>query len=426
MFNFVVPKIIKDQPYPALQQLAAEPYKPIWREFIQHSPGTVPVDLINYCRQHDYPHSIITENEFKKIIQNKQNNPNNYLYPIQFGWFSHAIDYIKLLPDHIKTAVQAEQIKILFYYHEGDNPYVIKQRLDALCDQNSMSRNCYQFVSGNTAADNIDKGIYFCDHELLYYLRNKNHKKFFKSGVLMRDHRFLALNRTHKPWRALVMSDLVCSGLLNASLWSYNTEITVADSADVDNIRYTYELEGSPDTLYEDAIDESRRIDLVKQRTDKFIQDGPYHCDSLDAAAHNDHTLDTAELFDNSYCSIVLETHFDAGGSGGAFLTEKTFKCLKHGHPFVLVGCPGSLATLRRLGYRTFDHALDNSYDLIEDNTDRWIALRRVIEQLAELSVDQMHEWYLSVEADLQHNSLLFSSSKWDRLNSLEERINYE
>ena len=32
------------------------------------------------------------------------------------------------------------------------------------------------------------------------------------------------------------------------------------------------------------------------------------------------------------------------------------------------MGPAGSLATLRNLGYRTFDHAIDNSYDLETNN----------------------------------------------------------
>jgi hypothetical protein len=61
------------------------------------------------------------------------------------------------------------------------------------------------------------------------------------------------------------------------------------------------------------------------------------------AAAHNDHTVHVQAHYDRTACSIVLETHFDADGSRGAFLTEKTFKCVKHGHPFVVFAPAGSL-----------------------------------------------------------------------------------
>jgi hypothetical protein len=116
----------------------------------------------------------------------------------------------------------------------------------------------------------------------------------------------------------------------------------------------------------------------------------------------------------------VLETHFDADGSRGAFLTEKTFKCVKHGHPFVLFAPPGSLASLRDLGYRTFDHAIDNRYDRVTDNTLRYLAVMSTIRQLAQINPNAL---YNSCVEDVTHNQQLFLASKQDRLNTLYERL---
>ena len=406
MFNFVVDRLIKGRPYPNLARHPAEPYRQSWREFGQHSPYTVPVELIDHCELHHYPYRITLTAELTAQDNTNKDNPLNYLYPVQFGWFDYSIDYIELIPNLVKELVKAGQIRILFYYHEGDNPERIKQRLDYLCIKNNIDKNSYRFVSGNTAADLIDNCYHFNDHELLYYNRNKSVQKFFKTGALRRESRFLCLSRTHKWWRATVVADLSRMGLLDGSLWSYNTEITVDDS-------YT---------------DNPIEVDTLGLKDDlkTFISTGPYRCDDLDHRAHNDHSLHSPELFDSTYCSIILETLFDADGSGGAFLTEKTFKCLKHGHPFIIVGAAGSLAALRSLGYRTFDTAIDNSYDLIVDNTLRYLAVRSTIAQIAALSPSELDEWLESLQADLEHNSRLFCRSKWNRLNTLQERIRNE
>ena len=404
MFNFVVDRLIKGRPYPNLARHPAEPYRQSWREFGQHSPYTVPVELINHCELHHYPYTVTRTAELSQRDNTNKDNPLNYLYPVQFGWFDYSIDYIDLMPVRVKELVRAGQIRILFYYHEGDNPERIKQRLDYLCDHNAIDKNSYLFVSGNTAADALTHGIHFNDHELLYYNRNKQVQKFFKTVALMRAKRFLLLSRTHKWWRAAVVADLSRTGLLDGSLWSYNTLVSVDDSYDANPIEV--------DTL-------GLRDDLKT-----FIQNGPYRCDSLSAAAHNDHGLHSPELFDSTYCSIILETLFDCDGSGGAFLTEKTFKCLKHGHPFIIVGAAGSLAALRSLGYRTFDSAIDNSYDLIKDNTLRYLAVRSTIAAIAASSTVEMSSWLAACREDLEHNSRLFLASKWDRLNSLQERLN--
>jgi hypothetical protein len=288
---------------------------------------------------------------------------------------------------------------VLFYYHEGDNPYHIKQRLDELCQNHLLPPNCYRFVSGNTAADNIKNFVYFPDHELLYWHRNRQVPPT-PTHANPRPYDFTVLSRTHKWWRATVMTDLHRAGLLNNSYWSYGTDISTNEK----------------------ETDNPIEVDTLAIQADikAFLADGPYRCDTLTQEQHNDHHLIETNHHTDSYCNIILETHFDADGSVGAFLTEKTFKAIKHGQPFVIVGCPGSLATLRELGYRTFDHAIDNSYDSIQDNTERWVAVRSAI---AKLKSQDLYSWFESCRLDVEHNQQLFCGTKAHRLNTLLERI---
>jgi hypothetical protein len=106
----------------------------------------------------------------------------------------------------------------------------------------------------------------------------------------------------------------------------------------------------------------------------------------------------------------------DVDQSGGVFLTEKTFKPIKNCQPFVIVGAAGSVEQLKKMGYRTFDHAINHSYDTISNNTQRWHAVCSEVERL--MSTD-LHSMYLSCRDDLEHNQQLFLSSKTDRLNTL-------
>jgi hypothetical protein len=300
----------------------------------------------------------------------------------------------------------SRNLRVLFYYHEGDNPARIKARLDQLCRQAGLSCNVYRLVTGNTASDALERCSYFCDHELLYYTRNSqivaNTPKFLKTGVPMR-RSFLLLSRSHKWWRATVLADMQRQGLLDRAVWSYNTDIIIGDR-----------VEDCPIEL--DTLD-------IRSDLDLFLSAGPYRCDDLTAAAHNDHSLHVAEHYDSTACSIVLETHFDADGSRGAFLTEKTFKCLKHGHPFVLFAPAGSLASLRALGYRTFDSAIDNRYDTVQDNTERYLAVMSTIRKLSKQDPNTL---YNSCVRDLAHNQQVFLASKYNRLNTLYERLHNE
>jgi len=385
-FNFVADSVVRGKAYPALAEWQAVPYTTEWRQFRYHWPYTVPCELHEHCVTHDFPHHIHT-------IKNCSGEEN--FYTIGLGFFDFNIDYIGQIP----TQVFEHGLRVLFYYHEGDNPQRIKQRLDQLCLTHGISADCYRFVSGNTAADHIKNFAWFPDHELLYWQRNK---EIPATGIHLdaRPYRFTILNRTHKWWRATVMADLQRAGILDISQWSYNTAISVDDDFSLNPIE----------------------IDVLELRNsvEEFINQGPYACDSLTADQHNDHHLHVTEHYTQSYCNIVIETHFDADQSGGAFLTEKTFKPIKHGQPFVIVGAPGSLQALRDLGYRTFDHAIDNSYDNETDNTCRW---RKILNSIQQIRAQDPDKWFNSCLEDVLHNQQHFLSSKKHRLNTLYDKL---
>ena len=385
-FNFVADAVLRNKAYPALAEWSAQPYTAEWRQFRYHWPYTVPCELHEHCATHDFPHHIRT---VKNCL-----GPEN-LYTIGLGFFDFGIDYFALIPPDVFE----QKIKILFYYHEGDNPKHIKQRLDSLCHTHKLDTSCYAFISGNTAADHVPGFAWFPDHELLYWHRNR---EIFAASIHLnpRPYRFTILNRTHKWWRATIMADLQRAGILDHSQWSYNTDVTVGD----------------------DPADNPIEIDTLDLRdcVNTFLQQGPYTCDSLTSDQHNDHHLHVPTHYTDSYCHIVLETHFDADQSGGAFLTEKTFKPIKHGQPFVIAGAPGSLQALRDLGYRTFDHVIDNSYDLEIDNTRRWQKVLQVIQQIQDQDPDT---WFASCLDDVIHNQQHFLASKQDRLNTLYDKL---
>jgi len=123
------------------------------------------------------------------------------------------------------------------------------------------------------------------------------------------------------------------------------------------------------------------------------------------------------------YGDAVINPHKSAWDPdcilNGAFVTEKTFKPIKHGQLFFVGGGAGSLQVLRDLGYRVFDGILDNSYDKIANHTQRWESLRDSI-AAAQPRLPQLFE---AARADIEHNQQLFVANKSKRLNSLIEKI---
>jgi hypothetical protein len=375
--------------YPALAQHQAEPYTQSWREFEQHWPCTVPFRPQEYCEYHGVKINIFGPTD---------EWPADAFYPIGLGFFNFEIDYFDLLPSRVFTELWHSHIRILFYYHEGDNPVKIKQRLDALVSHHQLPAHCYRFVSGNTAARDVEDFVYFADFELWYWHRNSA-SRALPIHLEPREREFTALNRLHKSWRATAMADLLQHHALDNSYWSY---CEAGELADADN------------PIEIDAIGN------LRASTERFLKSAPYYSDELDQVERNNHANLVGKYFNNSYCHIVLETHFDADQSGGAFITEKIFKPIKHGQMFFVAGPAGSLQTLRDLGYRTFDGILDTSYDFDSNNTHRWIKLRNAIVK-AQSDLPRLHE---RARRDIEHNQRLFLETKTTRLNILLEHIN--
>lgn len=387
--NLVADQILKGRVYPAFARHQGRPYTQSWREFDQHWPYTVPLRLQEYCDHHNVKLNIFG-------LQDAW--PADAFYPVGLGFFDFDVDYFELLPDRVKGELFWNNIRVLFYYHEGDNPARIKQRLDQLCAEHSLRTDCYVFVSANTAARSIPGFVYFNDFELWYWQRNE-HTPAYQIHHDPRERDFTVLNRLHKTWRATAMADLRRQGILDNSYWSYCETGSIVDA------------------------DNPIQIDQFSQLrydTQKFLDSAPYFSDELSQTERNNHSIQEPKYFKNAYCNIVMETHFDADGCHGTFLTEKTFKPIKHGQLFFVAGPAGSLQLLRDMGYRVFDNVLDNSYDDHVSSTLRWELLSKSIAQ-AKPHLPRLFE---QARADIEHNQQLFCELKTQRLNNLVKEIN--
>ena len=85
-------------------------------------------------------------------------------------------------------------------------------------------------------------------------------------------------------------------------------------------------------------------------------------------------------------------------------LTEKSFKPIALGIPFVLSATAGSLAYLRRYGFRTFDQFWDESYDLETDDLVRAEKVATVLKQLDDLSDQNKQELFQACWHVIEHN----------------------
>jgi hypothetical protein len=101
-------------------------------------------------------------------------------------------------------------------------------------------------------------------------------------------------------------------------------------------------------------------------------------------------------------------------------VTEKTWKCIKYGQPFVIAGTPGSIAALRDKGYRMYDQAIDHSYDEVSNNTNRWNHLCAVIKNM---HGQNWVSWWQQCQDDAIFNQQHFVLRPKIALNNLIEQL---
>ena len=387
-------KIILEKAYPNVTKHRAMPYTPEWRQFSTTWPHSEPVMLFEYMQYAGIDYEIVAD-----IAQ----TDNNTFYPIALAFFDFGVDWFTLFPAHVLKRVKEKRLRVLFYYSEGDNPYVINNHLTEQCERHSVPREQVLFVSANSEAANIDYMFHVVDDELLFQFRNREVAPV-PYHDLPRHKKFTALSRMHKCWRATVMTSLWCKGHWQDGYFSYGIDISAEETHADNPIQIGYF---------------GRLPEVIEQ----FLDACPFVADTLDPLAHNDHTRAVEEHFSNSYLNIVLESHMDVDQSGGAFLTEKTFKPIKNAQPFIVFAGAHSLQLLRDMGYKTFDDVIDQRYDAEENTTKRWMRAQKSVLDTVSLNNAQLHDMYMSCKEDLLHNQQLFMSSKRDRLIKLLEDI---
>jgi hypothetical protein len=126
----------------------------------------------------------------------------------------------------------------------------------------------------------------------------------------------------------------------------------------------------------------------------------------INFSGETDHPMHSCwlSLFDECADSLLyLVTETVATGCRH-HLTEKTFKPIAMGMPFIIVGTQGSLEYLRSYGFKTFGDFWDESYDTIADDNQRIAAIAKTLKDLDSLSAAEKASLYRCMVPTIEHN----------------------
>jgi hypothetical protein len=170
----------------------------------------------------------------------------------------------------------------------------------------------------------------------------------------------------------------------------------------------TYGKKSSPFAYINDLLSEKTN-NIVKRNIFKNMKNFPLLLNNLNAENTNGILETDCELYHNSYFSLVTETFFfkqrtTEWDETSVFFSEKIFKPISCKHPFVLVGIHNSLHYLRELGYKTFSPYIDETYDIIENDEERLLAVVAEVERLCNQTPEEWIKWLENIEPIVTHN----------------------
>lgn len=206
-------------------------------------------------------------------------------------------------------------------------------------------------------------------------------------GVSTRPYDYLFLNGRLRPHRKALIDSLREQNLLDRALWTnLNAQVEMA---------FTSQLQV--------AQTEPIRLLPPQYEIDRAIPNmagAPEHSFAkhhLFGNTWGDAIVNPAAYTD-TYFSLVSETIYDYPYT---FRTEKIFKPILAAHPFIVASNVGYYQSLRRAGFRTFAHLIDERFDLTDDPAQR---LAQIVEQVRDICYNGAGDFYRAAQDVCKYN----------------------
>lgn len=209
---------------------------------------------------------------------------------------------------------------------------------------------------------------------------------------------FLCWNRRFRSHRTELLMNLDKLGLVDRSYYSMG----VVDPE-------------KPDHMFQQTIDQGvmQYYGVTQNDINLLLGKLPLRIDNETEIVQmcEDRSMMARKFYTNSLISIVTETNYHYNE---VTLTEKAFKPAKEKHPFILVGAPGALQSMRDIGYKTFGEFWCEEYDNIKDPRARMREIVRICEDIGKWTPEQIIDFKRKVKPILDHNFAMFTKAPND------------
>jgi nucleoside-diphosphate-sugar epimerase len=331
------------------------------------------VNIEDNYKMFDNFNNVITPNFNNSLSYYEIDKPNTkYLYPIfiyDSSFFKTNKDLgFKCISKHYIDDIRMGLAKlVLILTFEGYSGMIGNSDLEILnnwiLESDIPSENVY-YISGNLIIDNItkNKGYNFKSIPLstfepwIFIIDIIKRKHSVKFNPIDTKYLCLSYNRNPRYHRIYLMSYFIKFNIMENSLISMS-KFDYNPTSEVDEILPISKLwELTPIVINKDLN--------INWASDIEVGD-----------------------YEKTFISVVTETLID---NDTLFISEKTWKPILIGHPFIILGNPYTLKYLKEIGFKTFDKWIDESYDNMENVNDRMIHITKELCKFKEKSIDEL------------------------------------
>jgi len=261
-----------------------------------------------------------------------------------------------------------------FEWRTTDGKLSLMNSIRFIFEKYSINLKKFIFFSGDM--NTIHKTFDYTQLNALFMFHHNNFKPIEWNPLLF-DKKFLFLNNQPKEERYLIYKNLKKTNILNDSFYSFNA---------CGNSKYSESI-----SLENTIISDEKWNDL-------------------------------STYYNKSFCSIITESEYFSNKKNGSCynsisITEKTARALCNLHPFVIIGCKGSLKFLKSIGIQTFSDFWDESYDDESDDYKRLEKILTTIQYINSLDYNKLNNIYLYMKDRLIHNRNIFIKFKNKKYN---------
>lgn len=213
--------------------------------------------------------------------------------------------------------------------------------------------------------------------------------------------RIMCLNRRPHEHRMLLAALLERNGLIEKIAVSFPAGLN--EDAD-------YQIPGYDNVaeLWARFVNKSHGwIDYLDPAMQRLLKKLPLTADTNDFNTNHAGDLN-AEFYSQYPINVITETIFF---TRGVFPSEKIWKPIAVGQIFIPQASSYFLRELRRMGFKTFSPWIDESYDLIDDDHERAVAIVKEISRLVALPDNEFKYIVDQCQPIVEYNRQLFFNS---------------